>query len=162
MPHSATTVSGYPWRISRFRCHLEPAFSLEKSLQLDGTSAGFGAFKSTSPMSALGVGNCQPSARQRSFGQARQSRCRARPLTSDEPLALVIEVRDLGPGIQAELLPRLFSRGARGTDRLSGLGLGLYIVRQVMALHGGTVELVSSGDGGTTFRLSINQTVSDD
>jgi len=81
---------------------------------------------------------------------------------SDEPLALVIEVSDLGPGIQAELLPRLFSRGARGADRLSGLGLGLYIVRQVMALHGGTVEVVSTGPSGTTLMLSINQTVSDD
>ncbi len=90
------------------------------------------------------------------------TRVRLRVWDSDEPLAVVIDVSDSGPGIQAELLPRLFSRGARGDARLSGLGLGLYIVRQVMALHGGTVELVSSGDGGTTFRLSINQTVSDD
>ena len=81
---------------------------------------------------------------------------------SDEPLALVIDVIDLGPGIQAELLPRLFSRGARGAARLSGLGLGLYIVRQVMALHGGAVELVSTGPSGTTLRLSIDQTFSDD
>jgi signal transduction histidine kinase len=81
---------------------------------------------------------------------------------SDEPLALVIDVSDLGPGIPAELLPRLFNRGARGTARLSGMGLGLYIVRQVMALHGGAVELVGTGHGGTTLRLSINQMVSDD
>jgi len=81
---------------------------------------------------------------------------------SDEPLALMIDVSDSGTGIQAELLPRLFNRGARGAARLSGLGLGLYIVRQVMALHGGTVEVVGTGPGGTTLRLSINQTVSDD
>jgi len=81
---------------------------------------------------------------------------------SDEPLALVIDVSDAGPGIQAELLPRLFSRGARGTARLSGLGLGLYIVRQVMVLHGGDVEVLSTGESGTTLRLSIAQTVGDD
>ena len=81
---------------------------------------------------------------------------------SDEPLALVIDVSDQGPGIQPDLLPRLFSRGARGMARSSGLGLGLYIVRQVMALHGGTVELVGTGPGGTTLRLAINQAISDD
>jgi PAS domain S-box-containing protein len=81
---------------------------------------------------------------------------------SDEPLALVIDVSDLGPGIPAELLPRLFNRCARVNARLSGMGLGLYIVRQVMALHGGAVELVGTGHGGTTLRLSINQMVSDD
>jgi signal transduction histidine kinase len=80
---------------------------------------------------------------------------------SDEPLALVVDVQDVGPGIQSELLPRLFARGARGAARSSGMGLGLYIVRQVMALHQGAVELVSTGAGGTTLRLSINQTVCD-
>lgn len=81
---------------------------------------------------------------------------------SDEPLALVIDVSDSGAGIPAELLPTLFSRGARGAAQSSGMGLGLYIVRQVMTLHAGTVELVDTGEGGATLRLSINQTVSDD
>jgi signal transduction histidine kinase len=81
---------------------------------------------------------------------------------SDEPLALIVEVSDAGSGIQAEVVPKLFSRGARGGDPVAGLGLGLYIVRQVMALHGGAVELVDTGAAGTTLRLSINQTVSDD
>ena len=81
---------------------------------------------------------------------------------SDEPLALVIDVSDVGPGIQAELLPTLFSRGAKGTTRLSGLGLGLYIVRQVMVLHRGSVEVLSTGESGTTLRLSIVQSFGDD
>lgn len=80
---------------------------------------------------------------------------------SDEPLAMVIEVRDTGPGIPAELRPRLFERGAR--QRVSGssapgMGLGLYIVRRVMELHGGLAEVVVGEAGiGTTVRLVITQ-----
>ncbi|WP_374564824.1 ATP-binding protein [Ideonella sp.] len=77
---------------------------------------------------------------------------------SDDPLGLVIEVSDSGPGIRPELLPTLFSRGARGSDSNTGNGLGLYIVRQVMALHGGTVEVARTGPEGTTLRLVIDQT----
>jgi PAS domain S-box-containing protein len=76
---------------------------------------------------------------------------------SDDPLALMIEVSDTGPGIPPDLVPRLFNRGARGGDSRAGHGLGLYIVRQVMALHGGSAELVRSGPGGTTLRLAIDQ-----
>ena len=38
-----------------------------------------------------------------------------RVVDSDEPLALVFEIADRGPGIPAELMPRLFERGARGS-----------------------------------------------
>ena len=78
---------------------------------------------------------------------------------SDEPLALVIEVRDQGPGISAELVPRLFERGARGRHGAgpSGHGLGLYIVRRVMELHGGQAELALNGPQGVTMRLCLVQ-----
>ncbi len=78
---------------------------------------------------------------------------------SDTPLALVIEVSDAGAGIPPDILPHMFTRGARGDRAGAGHGLGLYIVRQVMALHGGTVELARTGQGGTTLRLWLNQTV---
>lgn len=81
---------------------------------------------------------------------------------SDDPLGLIIDVSDSGPGIAPALLPTLFTRGARGSDANSGHGLGLYIVRQVMALHGGTVEVVHTGPDGTTLRLVIDQTGSGD
>jgi PAS domain S-box-containing protein len=80
---------------------------------------------------------------------------------SDEPPALLIEVSDSGPGIPPARVSRLFTRGARGGDvsnvRGPGLGLGLYIVERVMSLHGGAVELVRTGPGGTTFRLTVTQ-----
>ncbi len=77
---------------------------------------------------------------------------------SDEPLALVLDVIDAGSGIPAEILPRLFTRGARGTHAgmPPGHGLGLYIVRRVMELHAGRVEVVRNGPDGVTFRLWVN------
>ena len=76
----------------------------------------------------------------------------------DDPPALLIDVEDTGPGIPADLLPRLFTRGVRGAVRDAGHGVGLYIVRQVMQLHGGTVDVVRNGPGGVTLRLTLCQT----
>ncbi len=75
----------------------------------------------------------------------------------DEPAALQFEVADAGPGIPRELLPRLFTRGARGGGPESNHGLGLYIVRRVMDLHGGSVELLRTGPLGTVMRLTLPQ-----
>lgn len=75
---------------------------------------------------------------------------------SDEPLALLIEVADEGPGVTPELLPRLFERGTRGRHDLHGQGLGLYIVRRAMQRQGGSVE-VRSDPGGSVFTLTVPQ-----
>jgi len=78
---------------------------------------------------------------------------------SDEPLALLIDVVDAGPGIPAERLARLFERADRRLPNPGARrqGLGLYIVRRVMELHGGSVQLVHNGADGATLRLVINQ-----
>jgi signal transduction histidine kinase len=80
---------------------------------------------------------------------------------SDEPLALEIDVSDQGDGVAADLLPRLFSRGARGQkpSAPAGHGLGLHIVRRVMEMHKGEVSLVRNGPGGMTMRLLVPQGV---
>ncbi len=83
---------------------------------------------------------------------------------ADEPAALCIDVVDRGPGMPAELLPRLFQRGARGARRAqdngpagrSSHGLGLFIVRRAMELQGGQALLLASGPGGSTLRLLVN------
>lgn len=78
---------------------------------------------------------------------------------SDEPLALVIDVKDEGPGVEAAVLPALFERGAHGHHaHQSGHGLGLYIVKRVMELHGGQVSLFDNGPQGATLRLMLIQT----
>jgi PAS domain S-box-containing protein len=76
----------------------------------------------------------------------------------DEPPALQLEVADAGPGIPRELLPRLFTRGARGSAGAESThGLGLYIVRRVMDMHGGSAELLRTGPLGTVMRLTLPQ-----
>lgn len=78
---------------------------------------------------------------------------------TDSPPALHLAVTDTGPGISADVLPRLFNRGAhgRGGRGAHGLGLGLYIVERVMALHQGTARLQATGAAGTTFELVLQQ-----
>ncbi|MFC0252216.1 ATP-binding protein [Massilia consociata] len=73
---------------------------------------------------------------------------------------LVLSVTDNGIGIDPELLPQvfdLFKQARRSADRSQGgLGLGLALVRSIMALHGGQVEVHSDGIGkGACFTLSL-------
>ena len=82
----------------------------------------------------------------------------------DEPLAVLFEVIDQGPGFDPALREHAFERGVRG--KLSagqGLGLGLYVVRRVAELHHGWVEILSPGPAatGTRMRLTLPQFPSD-
>ncbi|OAD83352.1 histidine kinase [Comamonas thiooxydans] len=87
------------------------------------------------------------------------TRVQLRISESDEPLALILEVMDQGPGISEELLPRLFAKGARGHHSHSrpGAGLGLFIVHSVLQLHQGTVQALPHSPHGTIMRLVIPQ-----
>jgi two-component system heavy metal sensor histidine kinase CusS len=70
-----------------------------------------------------------------------------------------IEVRDTGSGISAEALPRVFDRLYRADPARSrnsgGAGLGLAIVRQIVHLHGGEVQIASSPGVGTTVTVTL-------
>jgi signal transduction histidine kinase len=68
-----------------------------------------------------------------------------------------VEVRDTGRGIADEHLPRLFEKFYRipGQSRAGGAGLGLAIVREVVAAHGGHVEVASQPGHGTTFTFTL-------
>ena len=72
---------------------------------------------------------------------------------------LLVEVRDQGPGISAEALPRLFDRFYRGDRtrrrRDGGAGLGLAIARTIMDAHAGRIEVESLPGRGTTMRLLL-------
>ncbi|WP_395700253.1 ATP-binding protein [Aquabacterium sp.] len=80
-----------------------------------------------------------------------------RLMDSEEPLALLIQVCDQGPGLDQKARSRLFQRGGKGESPQSGHGLGLYIVRRVMELHGGTIDLVDDDGHGACLRLTLPQ-----
>lgn len=86
-----------------------------------------------------------------------------RLIDSDEPLALLIEVSDLGPGLPADVRTGLEDR-ATDTPAHSvapGRGLGLHIVRRVAALHGGSLDWRENQPGGSVFRLTLPQDLPD-
>lgn len=67
----------------------------------------------------------------------------------------ILEVSNQGPAVAAELLPDLFEPFRRGAAVKSGhLGLGLFIVREIVRAHGGTVA-VRSGPEGTAFTVRL-------
>jgi signal transduction histidine kinase len=73
---------------------------------------------------------------------------------------ICITVSDTGKGIKAEFLPDIFDRfrqaDASITRRHSGLGLGLSLVKYLVELHGGTIDVASEGEGrGTTFKILL-------
>jgi len=76
------------------------------------------------------------------------------------PAEVTLTVSDDGPGISPDFLPHVFERfrQAESTEARThgGLGLGLAIVRQLVELHGGTVEAQSDGLGrGATFTVRL-------
>ncbi len=68
-----------------------------------------------------------------------------------------IQVSDTGSGIAPEDLPHVFDRFYRGdksrSRRGGGAGLGLAIARQLVAAHGGQIEVDSVIGDGTTFTI---------
>lgn len=70
-----------------------------------------------------------------------------------------LQVQDYGPGIASEILPYLFSRyyqAAQISSQMqSGLGLGLFLTKELVTAHGGTVEVVSQPNVGTTFTVRL-------
>jgi two-component system phosphate regulon sensor histidine kinase PhoR len=74
-------------------------------------------------------------------------------------LRAVIRVRDYGPGIAPEHVPRLTERFYRvdaGASReMKGTGLGLAIVKHILTRHGGQLDVASTPGSGSTFTVEL-------
>jgi signal transduction histidine kinase len=86
-----------------------------------------------------------------------------KPVTIDgraEGNEVQVAVHNEGPPIAESQRGTLFSPFRRGerdsrSRKTSGLGLGLYISREIVAAHGGEIDVQSSADEGTTFRVIL-------
>jgi len=71
----------------------------------------------------------------------------------------VVRFRDNGIGIEDKEITRIFDRFYRADDsrtqEIGGTGLGLSIVQQVVRLHGGTIDVTSNKESGTTFIVKL-------
>jgi PAS domain S-box-containing protein len=73
--------------------------------------------------------------------------------TSDPEGNVVVSVRDSGPGISEQNLPRLFD--AFFTTRSTGMGMGLAICSSIIEAHGGQIWAANNPEGGATFSFSL-------
>jgi len=68
-------------------------------------------------------------------------------------------VQDEGPGVPVNEQPRLFAKFGRASTKPTAgekcLGLGLYIVREILTLHRGAIALESQPPNGATFRMTV-------
>ncbi len=78
------------------------------------------------------------------------------------PAAILVEVRDRGPGFPPEFLPRAFERFSRADDararRDGGAGLGLAIVAAISRAHGGYASAANRPGGGAVVSITVDAT----
>jgi two-component system phosphate regulon sensor histidine kinase PhoR len=77
------------------------------------------------------------------------------------PLEQTVEISIADPGIgipeaaQEHVFKRFYRAGNTGRRNISGLGIGLYIVKEIIQRHGGTISFCSTEGVGTTFKISL-------
>ncbi|GAC1616815.1 MAG: hypothetical protein NVS4B5_07210 [Vulcanimicrobiaceae bacterium] len=78
---------------------------------------------------------------------------------SSAPEGVAVAVSDRGIGIPESELERVFSRFGRGTNArsrgFSGSGVGLYIAKKIVDVHGGRLDVVSEENKGSTFTIVL-------
>jgi signal transduction histidine kinase len=74
----------------------------------------------------------------------------------DAPRALTAEIDDTGPGIPDAYLTKIFEPFFTTKPAGQGTGLGLCVARQIIQLHGGTIELGNRAEGGTRVTITLN------
>ena len=72
---------------------------------------------------------------------------------------IIVKITDLGIGIPPDDLPHIFGSFHRASniENISGAGLGLNIVKRYVELHGGSIEVQSQVNIGSTFTVRLNR-----
>jgi signal transduction histidine kinase len=74
-------------------------------------------------------------------------------------MMVCVAVADQGIGILQDALPNLFQRFYRAKNvedqHISGMGIGLHVVKEIVTLHGGEVTVESSEGQGSTFTMCL-------
>jgi signal transduction histidine kinase len=68
---------------------------------------------------------------------------------------VTMSIADNGPGIEEDLLPKIFNMFFRGTNVSKGSGLGLYIVKETLAKMNGSIQAQSQVGTGTVFTITL-------
>ena len=68
---------------------------------------------------------------------------------------LIINIKDTGTGIDPKIIPRLFRKFSKGSNK--GTGLGLYISKNIVEAHNGKIfaQNNSNGEKGSTFSFTL-------
>jgi signal transduction histidine kinase len=80
--------------------------------------------------------------------------CTQRAESTGEP-AVELRVEDNGPGIAADLLPRIFEPFFSTKEPNRGTGLGLAIAKEIVERHGGAIRVEPASAGGARFVASF-------
>jgi signal transduction histidine kinase len=73
---------------------------------------------------------------------------------------LIVSIKDTGTGIESEILPKLFTKFATQSTVIGGTGLGLFISKSIIEMHGGRIWAFNNNeenkeDVGSTFNFSL-------
>jgi signal transduction histidine kinase len=80
----------------------------------------------------------------------------------DERVRLAVENRGvIAPSVLPTIFEPLTTTKAASRDRASGLGLGLFITRQIAHAHGGSIEVRSDDEQGTQFVVELPRVIPD-
>jgi hypothetical protein len=88
------------------------------------------------------------------FRDARRKPFVSVKVTTSAQQAIVI-IRDNGIGIHESILPKIYTMFYRGSEESRGAGLGLYIVKEVLARLNGTIDVASVAGQGTTVTITL-------
>jgi signal transduction histidine kinase len=69
--------------------------------------------------------------------------------------AVRVAVRDHGPGIAPDQRERIFEAFHRAGSQTRGVGLGLHVAREIVKLHGGSLDVQDGAGGGAKFVMSL-------